>query len=723
MSVGCFTGGAEALSARSVIYRYRYCARCRREWSAERGQCPECLLWLGETPLERVEWQLAPSCSQAGTPMGYENIGTTALCLRLAGPCPTARQLDDAAPLLAALFRPASRGGGVLGIDGEGWLLWSSAGIRQVFLEAVGLRDRLAESLPALQRPVVLTTRVRWGIWVDDCVVPVANASARPCIDGTLAKRLFDFEPDNLLLVTEAVFRANRRWEHFVGIPARRRGGIGRTGFRPLGRKQPSALDHARTPHRATFVGRAEELGQLDAMWRLSKNASCRAAIIAPAGAGKTRLVNAWLDRHADARWLHANFSIFGGDLAAFAGQLVALPEASLTRRTLVERVVARLHHERVNVLVLDDLHWADAASWTFLRALLNATPGEGLLTLVCARPTAAARMARLRAMTTIHLPPLPPEDAGELAQRLGAAPAIVAAAARLAHGNPLYVEQLVAWADESHHTDGPCPTSLHEVVLARIAHLGQVRLRQIRERASWSASWMRADVVTELDAVEAEIGLWLDRLESSDYADREVVAFYLGRLQRVESELFLAAMVLGRARPRSTRLGEAIERLLLGSADHLLASMTKRVDALASPEDLGLAEDAERAGVCAKDNCRWSLAQGFYEIARRAAPAWRQPQLAERLTEIRRLIGESWPLVADREHDDVVDELQRNPSVDPVRLPEIWLRLGQRLEAPLYYRRAVRAAKAIGATGLRDAAQQALAQFPAVGVHPRPGP
>ena len=155
-------------------------------------------MWLGETPLARVEWQLAPSCSQAGTPTGYENIGTTALCLRLVGPCPTERQLDDAAPLLAALFRPASRGGGALGMDGEGWLLWSFAGPREMFLQAVGLRDRLAENLPALQRAVVLTTRVRWGIWVDDCVVPTADAPARLCIDGTLAKRLFDFEPDNL---------------------------------------------------------------------------------------------------------------------------------------------------------------------------------------------------------------------------------------------------------------------------------------------------------------------------------------------------------------------------------------------------------------------------------------------------------------------------------------------------------------------------------------------
>lgn len=203
-----------------------------------------------------------------------------------------------------------------------------------------------------------------------------------------------------------------------------------------------------------------------------------------------------------------------------------------------------------MDILVLDDLHWADAESWSFVAELLNARPAIGLLTLLCARPLVAAQIAQLHPRVTNCLRPLPPEDAAALARRLGAPPATAAAAARLAEGNPLFVEHLVAWAAETGATDGPFPTSLHEVVLARINHLERVRLARLRQRASWSAGWMRGELVAELGTLEANVGLWLDRLESGDYADRAVVADYLGRLQRIEFELFMTAAVLGTARP-----------------------------------------------------------------------------------------------------------------------------------------------------------------------------
>lgn len=325
-----------------MTYRYRHCDRCRREWPAERSQCPECLAWLGAEPLERAEWRLAPGAARPCSATGYENVGVAAFSLRLIGPPPSEQHLTGTASLLSEVLQPVPPGCDILDVTGAGWLLWTDHGPRRVFQGAAVLRDRLNRTLPRLHRVAAFASRLRWGIWVDDCVIPFGSMPTQPCIDAVLAACLFDFEPDDMLLAAETIFRANRRWEHFVGIPARRHGDSNRLGFRPLGRKQPSALDHARIPPHAQLVGRANELAQLDELWHRSRQASRHDAIIAPAGAGKTRLVSSWLDRHRELRALQANFSIFGGDLAAFASQLVALPEGPLNSATLAAHVLER---------------------------------------------------------------------------------------------------------------------------------------------------------------------------------------------------------------------------------------------------------------------------------------------------------------------------------------------------------------------------------------------
>jgi hypothetical protein len=263
----------------------------------------------------------------------------------------------------------------------------------------------------------------------------------------------------------------------------------------------------------------------------------------------------------------------------------------------------------------------------------------------------------------------------------------------------------LIAWERETGYVDGLCPTTLHEVILARIAHLEDVRLRALRQRASWSETWMRGDIVAELDAVETEIGQWLDRLETGDYADRKTVAGYVERLQRVEFELFLVAALLGRPRPRSTRLREALERLFLSSSDSVLADMTQQAEALQGREDQCLAEAAERAADIAADNYRWNSALHFYDIAERTAPHWRQSRLAERRQIIAGLSAEP----AAMENGDIIAELECNPSIDAVRLPAIWLRLGHHFCCRRYYLRALRAAQMIDAPELCAAIEQRL--------------
>ena len=70
-----------------------------------------------------------------------------------------------------------------------------------------------------------------------------------------------------------------------------------------------------------------------------------------------------------------ANFSLFGGDVAAFAGRLADLPTDRITTEVLLDSVIARISSEQIDVVVLDDLHWgirkalsSSRGSWTLCR-------------------------------------------------------------------------------------------------------------------------------------------------------------------------------------------------------------------------------------------------------------------------------------------------------------------------------------------------------------------
>ena len=695
------------LTALPVLIRYRYCDRCRREWPADTSHCPNCCLWLDDAPRERTDWQVVPTVDRpAGVARRYENVRTVAVAIRLTGGKPTADVLERIGSALPALFVPF--GAGILGVTSEGWLAWTDQPARPAFLMARAFADRVNAALPDLQKMLPPGCRMHWGAWVDDCILRLARTPLGPQISEAAGRALFDFQPGDMLLTTEPIFGINLRWENFVCIPARRHDGGVRDGYRWLDRKRPSAIDHARVADAAAFLGRETELNGVEQAYRRPGGAV--QAIIAEAGTGKTRLVNAWIAQHPGTHVLRANFSIFGGDLPSFVAQMVTLPEGSHEVPVLVDTVATAIVRDRVDVLVLDDLHWADDESWRFLRALLSAARRMVRLIVVCTRPgpRVDSELATLRPDSVMRLPPLPPVDTAALALALGAEPRIVRIAAE-SGGNPLYIEHLVAWSKEAGRADRPIPATLHEAVLARLDWLEQVRVGHVRRRASLAPGWMREEVAGELAAIESDIGLWLDRLETGDYADRVLTSAYLGRLKRIEFELFVTAAIIGRARPRSPRLREAIDRLLIGSAGVLLADMEARSAAGQRKENAALAQEAEHAGLCAAEHYLWDIALRFLAVAREALPAWRRAELAERIRTIRVLVGRD-PFVPRRR--DIVSELECHPSITPLGLPESWLALAEHFQDADYAARGACAARAIGAGGLAAMADQAIVRL-----------
>ncbi len=709
---------ANGLRARAVSYKYRYCPSCRREWPANHKSCPECVHWLGDQPLERTEWQLVPAETGSLVPLSYELVGASALILRIAGGgAPAEERMAATADVIGEII--ASANNPTCEVAGHGWLVWTAGGLRPAFLQGLEIEKRLIKSLPRLESTFLHTAKIRWGIWIDQYVVPF-DGQHSPAIGDVAARAIFNFEPDNVVLSSEAVYQINRRWEHFVCVPRRLLDASEPNGYRMIGHKRPSALDHAEAGHSSPFIGRERQLSFVENCWKRAGRTT-KLSITAAAGSGKTRLIKEWLGKHREIRAVAANFSLFGGDVENFASQLAELPPDRLDCDALVEAVVGRIRRDRIEVLVLDDLHWAGPAGLEFVRRLLAALPAAGILVILASRPSGRELLHTLHPTAELKLNPLSTFAAQELARRLIGAEAVATTAALRSKGNPLFVEQFAAWAAEANFQGGEGgPHNLHHVIAARIEHLSNVRIADIQRGLLWGGSWQRRIIDDELGRLEVEVGLWLDRLETGDYADRVEAARHLVRLERLDYEIFITGSIAGRPRPRSSRLREAIERLLIGSADQILRDLKRRAARASDANKEEISREAQRVADVLFAAFNWSLASDFYELAYSNA-LWEKDEIGRRLAQCRRRSREAITDDGEIYSASAGRSLDERPSVDALDLPYVWADRGRLCSCSEYFARAAAAAAAVNDHALAAWAKRKTADL-GVNNEPHPG-
>jgi hypothetical protein len=654
--------------------------------------------------LERTEWQLAPETTVDLSLDCYEVVCACALIIRVVSDlrptedCVTALVEAINNALLGACGRPG------FAVAGYGWLAWTGDSGRDAFLQGLECERRLATSLACIERLQLRGLKVRWGIWVEQYILPFNKSG--DLVIGEAGPAIFNFEPDNMLYCSEAIYQMNRRLEHFVCAPRRLLYRQDEFGYRPIGHKRASALDHAQEQHRSPFVGRRRQIMALESSWR-RRGKGATVAILARAGSGKTRLVREWLARHPELRALCAAFSLFGGDIESFAAQLIDLPLHGSDNDRLIKAIADRVRRDKIHVMVLDDLHWAGHEGAAFIQRLLNALTNVPVLVILASRPSGQALVRALNPTATLTMRPLAPAAVGEIAFRLIGVGAVATLAARHSKGNPLFIEQFAAWAADTGFKGGEkCPHSLHELIAARIKHLSDVRMAKVRERLRWGRSWGRQEAQEELGKLEVEIGLWLDRLETGDYADRVEAAHYLAELERLDYEIFVAGALAGRPRPRSNRLREAIERLLIGSVEQILQDLRRQAVGTSGATKENILREAQRAGDILFADCRWSDARAFYELAQSIGPSFDVDEIDRRLAECRRrskcTINESEIL-----RDIGRQNIDTEPSVDSMVLPYVWARLALRYRRHTYFIRAAEAAEAINDSAFAAWARQ----------------
>ena len=150
------------------------------------------------------------------------------------------------------------------------------------------------------------------------------------------------------------------------------------------------------------------------------------------------------------------------------AGNEAADREA-LFRSTL--EFLEAVAREQETILVFEDIHWANASMLDLIETLARRVRGLPMLLITLSRPelldTREDWGAGLAGYTALTLGPLSEQHARELAVRRLGDTDRVDHVIRLAEGNPLFIEQLVATIDET--ASGTLPTSVRGLVAARL--------------------------------------------------------------------------------------------------------------------------------------------------------------------------------------------------------------------------------------------------------------
>lgn len=634
--------------------RARVCWRCRREWATARETCPECAVWIGDgerdVPYVRLVVDAAALRSALGRRRRWPGATVqrvTAFVLRftLDGLPPA----DPAVPALAAHLVALAQHACLY----DGWLDATPAGDLRAIFAGEGHATRAVRAALAVlahdrSHPPIPQRAVEARVGLNTGLVVRAR-------DGQLRGRTLDIAAElarlgraGVALATEATYRHVAASYDLVavGLEGDAPGSAPRYAVVAPKEEDSHALHEL---HAGPLVGRQAELTTLDAaLAALIAGRSQVVSLVAEPGLGKSKLLTTWLERSRE-RGVAAGVTVLRGlgvaygsapgatlrsllrsadaEAAADVAALVA-PGARAQAARAAGALAAWLARRGPALLVVDDLHWADDASLAALRALLERPPSTPLLAVLSFRPSAAGRLAWALDLSQVVLRLLPlsaRESARLLRERAGGnglMPAVRAEVAARARGNPLYLEEALALL----HERGACtpaeaaaavralPATLSALILERVERFAAQRTARLTGGLGWLVQHPleRRRLLDEITSTERDIGAWLDRLETGDYADQVTVARCLRRLEALDFELLLARMLLGQPRPRLPRLAAAVERLASGSVAAHLALLRERL----GTDPLSAAHEAATAGDRAWARGQAEAARDYYRLA-----------------------------------------------------------------------------------------------------------
>jgi predicted ATPase len=205
--------------------------------------------------------------------------------------------------------------------------------------------------------------------------------------------------------------------------------------------------------------------------------------------------------------------------------------------RTFIEAVAT----DQPTMLVFEDLHWGDESLLDLVELLAARLRDLPILVVVLARPELLDARPTwgggLLAHSALQLRPLDARDASELAahrltelgfgERVGDATEV----AQLADGNPLFIEQLVAALAETGATEAALPTTIRELIAARLDALPPSERSVLLDAAVAGKVFWRG-ALERMTTDTTALGTALAELERRDLVGRDTVSAFEGDQQ-----------------------------------------------------------------------------------------------------------------------------------------------------------------------------------------------
>jgi DNA-binding SARP family transcriptional activator len=282
------------------------------------------------------------------------------------------------------------------------------------------------------------------------------------------------------------------------------------------------------------MVGRVHELEALErAFATVVRLRSCAlVTLLGPAGVGKSRLAREFLGG-VDARVIEGRCLSYGEgitylpvvELVRQLGVTVepsdpissllepaAAPTTSSEIAWSVRRLLSDAAAERPLVVVLDDVHWAEATLLDLVQDVAELSRDAPIMLLCLARPELLDRHPRWGGRlntVTLMLEPLGPEETDELIEHFLAGdsidPSLLARLRAQAEGNPLFIEEMVALARGSDAPELVVPSTIKTLLAARLDQL-EADERSVLECGAVEGQVFHSEVVETLAPAGAPV-------------------------------------------------------------------------------------------------------------------------------------------------------------------------------------------------------------------------